>query len=60
MSFKSKLATGLFVSISLLGANGAIANANIPDAARIKPITYGNVVEKEIDVDWKNPKVKFD
>lgn len=60
MSFKLKLAAGVVASIALLGANGAIADSNIPDAGKIKPITYGEVVQKEIDVDWKNPKVKFD
>jgi hypothetical protein len=30
------------------------------DTGRIKPISYGPVIQKEIDVDWKNPRVKFD
>ena len=31
-----------------------------PDTGTIRPISYGQVVQKEIDIDWKNPRVKFD
>ena len=60
MRFKVKFVAGLVASIALAGSKGAFADTNIPDTGKIKPISYGEVVQKEVDIDWKNPKVKFD